>query len=167
MKTTLLILSLLSLSGMAMEPVEIQSTRFYGGNHLKLDEKGRPTKPTSCTYSAGKIDPTTPEMVNVFVNSDEASHINGRLDIPAQALPLVNGYVYVNTEAGIEISYKSGVLTYTRRLADEFVPFAKEVRSLRMRVSPDLRTVRWAKVDNFLDRAIRKDVQDAKMVCYF
>lgn len=93
--------------------------------------------PTKCTFASVNVNSGGQEVVRVYLNADTTANINYAIDIPANDIPLENGY-QSNPYTNITISYNNGILHAVDSRDAEMGPRAKIVETIDIPVTPDL-----------------------------
>lgn len=106
MKTTLLSLGLLlPLLSQAIEPVRYEAS-YQQGRNGAID-----MATTKCTMDVVLIHETTGSKAIFILWSDPYAKVSYKIYLPLDALPLQNGYQWINPNNGTHVSYENETLS--------------------------------------------------------
>lgn len=121
-------------------------------------------KPTACTYFVVKNEEENGRIsINIFVNSDQESFINGRISLDPKQIPLQEGVIV--SERGYKLSYVNGTLRFKETETDEGL-LNNDYELTEVVVSPDLMDVKSAHVKK-ATKALIREITDVEMDCDF
>ena len=139
--------------------IDKKTEKVSGGDYAS---NGQITTPVSfCEYIL-RDDAAVEGQKSVMVQSDENAHVGGTFFVPKAHYPLVDGDHYV--ENGATVSYSNETLTSVFISKDDGL--SKEVETLKIEVSPDMKTVGSASF-SFKKKSLMGSTLISAMTCDF